>query len=82
MRFEEQLHHAERVAAILELVVDPAVRSGGVGHALFAAGCEAARAAGCVQIELETGSWREGAHRFYEREGMIFDHRYYTMKLS
>ena len=82
MRFEEQLHHAERVAAILELVVDPAVRSGGAGHALFAAGCEAARAAGCVQIELETGSWREGAHRFYEREGMIFDHRYYTMKLS
>ena len=82
MRFDEQLLHALLGAEILDVVVDSAVRSGGVGHALFAAGCEAARAAGCVQIELETGSWREGAHRFYEREGMIFDHRYYTMKLS
>lgn len=82
LRFEEQLHHAGRVASILELVVDPDQRSGGIGHALFAAGCEAALTAGCLQIELETSCWREGAHRFYEREGMVFDHRYYTMKLN
>ncbi len=41
----------------------------------------AAREAGCVQIELETSCWRASAHRFYEREGMVFDHRSYTMKL-
>ena len=81
LRLERQLHHAARVADIMELVVDPDARSGGVGHALFQAGCAAAREAACVQIELETSCWREGAHRFYEREGMTFDHRSYTMKL-
>lgn len=81
IRFEDQLHHAARVAGILELVVDPACRGSRIGQALFRAGCAAAREAGCVQIELETSCWREGAHRFYEREGMVFDHHYYTMKL-
>ena len=81
IRIDEQLHHAARVAQILELVVDPGARSGGIGHELFQAGVSAARDAGCVQIELETSTWREGAHRFYKREGMVFDHRYYTMSL-
>lgn len=81
LRLEWQLHHAARVANIMELVVDPAGRNAGVGHALFQAGCTAAREAGCAQVELETSCWREGAHRFYEREGMTFDHRSYTMKL-
>lgn len=81
IRMDEQLHHAARVAQILELVVDPSARSGGIGHELFQAGVSAARDAGCVRIELETSTWREGAHRFYEREGMFFDHRYYTMPL-
>lgn len=65
IRIEPQLHHAARVADIMELVVDPACRSAGVGHELFQAGCAAAREAGCVQIELETSCWRASAHRSY-----------------
>ncbi len=82
LRFEEQLHHAARVAQILELIVDPALRSRGTGHELLVAGRAAAQEAGCVQVELETSSWRHDAHRFYEREGMIFDHRYYRLPLG
>ena len=60
IRMDEQLHHAAQVAQILELVVDPGARSGGIGHELFRAGVSAARDASCVQIELETSTWREG----------------------
>lgn len=82
VRVEAQLHHAAAVATLTELVVDPATRGQGVGAALFSAVVAAAREAGCVQLELETHHRRHGAHRFYEREGMLCDHHYYTMALA
>ena len=82
LRMDEQLHHAARVATILELVVESGSRGRGVGRELFRAAVAAAREAGCVQVELETADHRTGAHRFYEREGMGCDHRYYTMPLA
>lgn len=81
MRIEMQLHHAAKIAEIQELVVDPALRGRGVGKELFAAAREAARTAGCVRIELVTNQRRHGAHRFYEREGMIQTHFGYTLDL-
>ncbi len=53
-----------------DLVVDRAVRSGGVGKALLAAAADWARERGCTHLALSSGWGRKDAHRFYEREGM------------
>lgn len=70
LRLEEQLHHAAAVAEIMELAVDSAHRGKGLGKVLFAYGCQRAREAGCVQLEVACNQLRTGAHRFYQREGM------------
>ena len=81
MRIELQLHHAAKIAEVQELVVDPSLRGRGVGKELLAAAREAAQAAGCARIELVTNQRRHGAHRFYEREGMLQTHYGYTLDL-
>lgn len=79
MRIEGQLHHAADIAEIMELVVDETARSGGIGGALFARACEAARDAGCEQIELTSNARRHDAHRFYENHGMTRTHVKFVM---
>ena len=51
-----------------DLVTASAVRSTGVGHALIAHLEGHARAAGCHELNLDSGTQRTGAHRFYLRE--------------
>lgn len=70
LRFERQLHHASRIAEVLEFSVDPSCRSQGIGKQMFAEACRIAQESGCSQIELATNQLRKDAHRFYEREGM------------
>ena len=70
LRFEEQLHHAERIAEIMEFAVDAACRNRGLGAELFAHACETAKEQGCVQIEVACNRLRTNTHRFYLREGM------------
>ena len=82
MRMEEQLHHCAKVAQILELIVKEDKRCQGIGAQLFRTACDHASENGCVQVELETSSWRKRAHAFYEREGMNDDHSFFTMKLK
>lgn len=82
LRMERQLHHAARIAEVLELVVAPSCRGQGIGKALLARACETARAEGCVQLELSTNCLRTGAHRFYEREGMRCFHKKFTLPLT
>lgn len=43
LRFEEQLHHADRIAEIMEFVVDPSCRGKGVGAGIFEEACCIAR---------------------------------------
>lgn len=70
LRFEGQLHHAARIAEILEFSVDASCRGLGIGKQMFAEACRIAREFGCSQIELATNQLRTDAHRFYVREGM------------
>ena len=70
LRFEPQLHHAEYIAEIMEFVVDPAYRGGGIGKGLFENACQIAREQGCTQIEAACNQLRLQTHRFYIREGM------------
>lgn len=81
MRFERQLHHAERIAEVMELCVSAGYRGRGIGKELLAAAREAAAAGGCAQLELATNQKRKDAHRFYKREGMENTHFKFTVRL-
>lgn len=81
MRFERQLHHAERIAEVMELCVSAEYRGRGIGKELLAAAREAAAAGGCAQLELATNQKRKYAHRFYYREGMENTHFKFTVRL-
>ena len=70
LRFEEQLHHAERIAEILECAVREEYRNQGIGRELFAEGCRVAGSRGCVQIEVACNQLRHDTHRFYLNQGM------------
>lgn len=82
LRFEEQLHHADRVAEIMEFVVDREYRNGGVGKGMLAQACKIARAQGCVQIEVACNQLRKDTHRFYQREGMQNFHFKFSKPLN
>ncbi|MFD9793875.1 GNAT family N-acetyltransferase [Streptomyces sp. NPDC059070] len=61
---------AVRKLYVDDLVTTAAARSQGVGHALLAHVEEIARAAGCTSLNLDSGTHRTEAHRFYFRERM------------
>ena len=82
LRFERQLHHASRIAEILEVLVDASCRGQGVGKQMFAEACRIAKETGCSQIELATNQLRTDAHRFYEREGMHNFHYKFSMSFT
>jgi GNAT superfamily N-acetyltransferase len=58
-----------RVATLGGLVVDEAHRSGGIGAELLAAAEAWARDRGVERMVVRSRIAREGAHRFYVREG-------------
>lgn len=70
LRFEEQLHHSERIAEIMEFAVDKAYRKQGIGKEMLANACQLAKDFGCIQIEVSCNQLRKDTHRFYLREGM------------
>ncbi|WP_229758725.1 GNAT family N-acetyltransferase [Peterkaempfera bronchialis] len=59
-----------RLLFVDDLVTAPEARSGGVGARLFAELEQRARRAGCVRIELDSGTANHGAHRFYHLRRM------------
>ena len=63
--------HAGRRFYVDDLVTDADARSTGVGVAMLRWLETEARARGCGSIELESGSQRTRAHRFYFREGFF-----------
>ncbi|MDO4298717.1 MAG: GNAT family N-acetyltransferase [Lachnospiraceae bacterium] len=82
LRFEEQLHHSERIAEVLEFAVDHKYRNQGIGRGLLAEGCRIAGQKGCAQIEAACNQTRKEAHRFYLREGMENLHFKFSRRLS
>jgi GNAT superfamily N-acetyltransferase len=61
--------HVGRRFYVDDLVTDDLQRSTGVGHALLSWLEQEARARGAGNIDLESGTQRTRAHRFYFREG-------------
>jgi ribosomal protein S18 acetylase RimI-like enzyme len=58
-----------RVALLEDLVVDPALRGGGIGQLLVDAAIAHAEAVGCHRITLLTDNDNHAAQRFYARAG-------------
>lgn len=63
--------HAGRRFYVDDLVTDESYRSSGVGHALLGFLERLARARGGDSIDLDSGTHRTRAHRFYFREGYV-----------
>lgn len=63
--------HAGRRCYVDDLVTDESDRSTGVGKVLLEHVQSVAMSRGCSSVELESGSQRSGAHRFYFREGFV-----------
>ena len=82
LRFEEQLHHADRIAEIMEFAVAPGCRNRGVGKAMLEQACLIAKEHGCAQIEVACNQLRTDTHRFYLREGMHNFHYKFSKPLS
>lgn len=80
VEFRQRLGHPRPQAWVNDLVVTESVRGHGVGTALLVEAEELARRRGCFRMSLETGAWREEAHRFYERKGWT-DHGTWFVKL-
>jgi GNAT superfamily N-acetyltransferase len=63
--------HAGRKLYVDDLVTDETQRSTGVGKLLLDGLTEEARRRGCHTIDLDSGTQRTDAHRFYFRERMV-----------
>ena len=82
LRFEDQLHHADRIAEIMEFAVDASCRNRGVGKDMLAQACRIAREHGCSQLEVACNQLRTDTHRFYAREGMHNFHYKFSRSLT
>ncbi|MFI8521323.1 GNAT family N-acetyltransferase [Streptomyces sp. NPDC085481] len=65
-----------------DLVTRATARSGGVGHALIAHLERHARETGCHELNLDSGTHRTGAHRFYLRERFDIIAFHFTRELN
>jgi len=74
-------HEGGHRARLTALVIDGRVRSRGLGAKLLTACEEAAQSMRCSSLELTTASWRQDAHRFYERQGYAVVSRRYSKLL-
>ena len=81
LRFEEQLHHCEKIAEVMEFVVSPDCRGQNVGKKMFAEAKKITLEKGCSPIELATNQLRKDAHKFYAREGMHNFHYKFSKRL-
>ncbi len=81
LRTEYQLHHAAKIAEIMELVVDSTVRSMGIGKKLFEKASTLAKDNGCIQIEVCCNQLRTRTHGFYEKQDMTNSHYKFSKNL-
>jgi len=74
--------HSGRDLYCDDLVTDEARRSTGVGHALMAYMEGLCRERGCDTFSLDSGTFRQQAHKFYFREGMTITSFHFDKKIS
>ncbi|WP_117212558.1 GNAT family N-acetyltransferase [Allorhizocola rhizosphaerae] len=72
---------AGRKLYIDDLVTTESARGLGVGKALLAELTQRARAAGCTILDLDSGTFRKDAHRFYMRERLTISAFHFQLPL-
>ena len=82
LEFRDRLHFDSEQAWIPDLIVTDRMRSRGVGAVLLARAEQIARDRGCWGMTLESASWRERAHAFYERVGFPATGKAFTRSLG
>ena len=82
LRYENQLHHAGRIAEIMEFVVKDGHRNKGIGKEMLKFAVRRAEEQGCLQLEVACNQLREDTHRFYLREGMKNYHYKFSKGLN
>ena len=80
-RFSENLARG-KFLYVDDFVTHSRLRFQGHGQKLFAWLVKMATLSGCHELHLDSGVQREGAHRFYEQQKMIFASRHYSLKLQ
>jgi GNAT superfamily N-acetyltransferase len=78
-RFMEMLY-CGRILYVDDLITDEQARSRGHGKRLLDWLKEEARAQGCAELHLDSGTHREHAHRFYFREGLTISSFHFRLK--
>ena len=74
--------HSGRDLYCDDLVTDDQRRSTGVGHALIEYMETLCRERQCDTFSLDSGTWRQQAHKFYFREGMTITSFHFDKKVS
>jgi hypothetical protein len=74
--------HSGRDLYCDDLVTDEAQRSSGVGRALIQYMERICRERACDTFSLDSGTWRQQAHKFYFREGMTITSFHFDKKVS
>ena len=80
LRIYENLYSG-RICYVDDLVTNQEARSKGHGAALLRWVRDHARDAGCVALELDSGTQRHSAHRFYFRERMTIANYHFVLPL-
>jgi GNAT superfamily N-acetyltransferase len=65
-----------------DLVTDDAKRSQGIGKALMEHLQQVARESGCANFNLDSGTQRQQAHKFYFREGLVVTSFHFAKPLT
>ena len=73
--------HTGKYLEIEDLVTASEARSNGYGVQLLNWAKEYAKANKCNQVRLVSGLVREQAHKFYQNNGMLFEAKYFSLKL-
>ena len=82
LEFRTRLNFSAPQAWIPDLVVTEDARSRGAGGALIRRAEEISRDRGAWGMSLESATWRERAHSFYERKGWDYSGKSFTRPLT
>lgn len=82
LRIEYQLHHAGKIAEIMEFFIQKKFRSRGIGKILFEKAKELSVSEQCIQLEVCSNFSRSMAHQFYRNRGMKCVHYKFTLLLN
>jgi GNAT superfamily N-acetyltransferase len=82
LAFVEQSGRMGRHLYVEDLVTADKVRSKGLGRQMIRWLRDQARAAGCAYLDLDSGTQRSGAHRFYFRHGLTIASYHFSEKLD